>query len=324
MFASYFLADKAIFGCYPSPERTELLKELGVKYFVDLTVPGEVRQVYTNVPNYINYPIPDRRVPTDDTTFASLILRVSNTIGSLEPGEKLYIHCRGGHGRSGVVVAILLKMLYPSLTTFEAISETTLFHNQRTEMRQKWRDMGSPQTKHQKSYVHRFFCPLAFFRAYRRGPTSGFSICSAHEVVVPKGLSLWVPFGTFGSAAAAFEASRKPLDRSYVNRHMHSKNPRMARKLGERTKPVLGWEQARDSILELIIHLKMQQHSGVFANLVATGCRPLQYKCRNGDFLGLYQNALGKCLEKLRDRHLFENSIRFVPLIRTQSVQVFR
>ena len=35
-----------------------------------------------------------------------------NVVKKIRSGEKVYVHCRGGHGRTGTIAAIVLYMLY--------------------------------------------------------------------------------------------------------------------------------------------------------------------------------------------------------------------
>ena len=102
-YSSYFIEDRALFGSYPRQEQVDDLIELGVKYFVDLTVPGEVFPAYTSrASNYIRFPILDRKAPSDVTNFTVFVLTVNKALESLSTGEKMYIHCKGGHGRAGI------------------------------------------------------------------------------------------------------------------------------------------------------------------------------------------------------------------------------
>ena len=38
---SFFIKNKALFGSYPNPEQVNELQSIGVKYFVNLTLPLE-------------------------------------------------------------------------------------------------------------------------------------------------------------------------------------------------------------------------------------------------------------------------------------------
>lgn len=168
---SYFIPNKALFGSYPSRlkrgetavkynEIVQELEENGVRYFIDLTYKGEeFISHYETKYTYINYPIGDQKPPVNWTTFASLIIKICDIINRLNPDEKIYIHCRGGHGRSGVVVACIL-CYYFSISPKEALELTTKYHSNRREMSDKWRRIGSPQTIGQKDFVYKFNSPV--------------------------------------------------------------------------------------------------------------------------------------------------------------------
>ena len=57
-FCSYFIKEKALFGGFPSQEQADILVNMGVKYFIDLTFPTEVPKKYNacNDCFYLNYP----------------------------------------------------------------------------------------------------------------------------------------------------------------------------------------------------------------------------------------------------------------------------
>jgi len=46
-------------------------------------------------------------------------------------GEHIYIHCSGGHGRTGTIAAIVLYMLYPDLTITQIFDYIQFAHDQR-------------------------------------------------------------------------------------------------------------------------------------------------------------------------------------------------
>lgn len=63
-------------------------------------------------------------------------------------GEKLYIHCWGGHGRTGTLVAVLLGRLY-NLPYTTALRYTQAFHDARVYPQ----GVRSPQTPVQRAQV---------------------------------------------------------------------------------------------------------------------------------------------------------------------------
>lgn len=150
---------KALFGGYPTQEQVYLLESIGVEWFVDLTLGNEKRTtpyIIQNKEKYITFPIMDQRVPDNIIEFVKFINKLVNIISGLTNCEKLYIHCKGGHGRSGLIAATLLCVM-DEISPEKAIKETTLSHNQRHMMKKKWKKIGSPQTKAQCNFLHYLF-----------------------------------------------------------------------------------------------------------------------------------------------------------------------
>ena len=77
-------------------------------------------------------------------------------------GEVLYVHCWGGHGRTGTIVAILLGLLY-DMTAAQALEYTQMSHLQRRV--QPW--VGSPETSAQRVQVE---AVIAAGQTRRLGP----------------------------------------------------------------------------------------------------------------------------------------------------------
>jgi hypothetical protein len=46
-------------------------------------------------------------------------------------GERVYIHCSGGHGRTGTFVALVLNILYPDLSIQDMFDYIQYSHDQR-------------------------------------------------------------------------------------------------------------------------------------------------------------------------------------------------
>jgi protein-tyrosine phosphatase len=55
----------------------------------------------------VRYPIRDYCAPTDEATFSGLL---DDLATRLSAGERIYVHCIGGLGRTGTVFACLLKL----------------------------------------------------------------------------------------------------------------------------------------------------------------------------------------------------------------------
>jgi len=101
---------------------------------------------------YLHYPITDRQVPSMDMFISSL----TDILNKIIEGKKVFIHCAGGHGRTGTYSAALL-MLILGKTYDRALHYTQKFHNERRiyDMRQRHHPR-SPSNKDQLSFLQEF------------------------------------------------------------------------------------------------------------------------------------------------------------------------
>jgi protein-tyrosine phosphatase len=90
--------------------RLDRLVQGGISMFIDLTQPGEMQPYepilhqlayeYDRPIHHVRFPIPDFGVPTHQQ-----MERILEAIDKeLETGRAIYLHCRGGIGRTGTVV----------------------------------------------------------------------------------------------------------------------------------------------------------------------------------------------------------------------------
>lgn len=140
-----------------SEEVTEkLLIGGGVTVFVDL-VDAKQRKKLNLYPyyessifrqHYVSFPIEDRKIEDDLET-----LKIATLISSLiSEGEIVAVHCLGGKGRTGVIIALVLWMIYGMNA-----EDVLYFTEKNFQLRE---DKGkrcphSPQTKVQKNQVKR-------------------------------------------------------------------------------------------------------------------------------------------------------------------------
>lgn len=291
---SYFIKDKALFGSYPMcQEDVDILETNGVRYFVDLTCPTESKIIpYKTNHTYIHYPISDHKTPSQWTSFAKLILKIVQIIKELKEGEKIYIHCKGGHGRSGTVVACVLCYIF-RLKPENALELTNEYHNERQTMRQKWRDIGSPQTLYQKNFVIKFFSPICF----TNDPKNFFSTYSNHTVTI-EGM------GTFHTAEAAYQAHKDKDNKEYVNLQLSLHSAKVSKIIGKSCDLCPDWEEKKVSVMYHILKLKFDQHSDIREILIHTGLRPFVYFGKTTSFWNnTGKNMLGKLLAKIRSEY---------------------
>lgn len=300
--SSFFIKDKAIFGCFPTQESVIELENEGVRYFVDLTTPEEKENkkviLYTTKYNYINYPISDRSVPTNWQTYAKFIIELTKIIKNLKNNEKIYISCRAGLGRSGVVVASILCYLF-KLKPEQSLEYTTRCLDRRKILKDKWRKIGSPQTYTQKKFIYKFFFPLNFYKTYRYTNTFGFSNFSQHPVYIKK-------IGTFLTLEAAFQAHKDLNNKDYVESLINCKSGLMATYIGNKISVEEDWDLKKIDIMKKLIKLKFDQNDEIRFKLLNTGLRPLVEHSKNDNFWsdngdGTGQNILGKILTTIRN-----------------------
>ncbi len=297
---SVFLEGQGFFGSYPYEGDIETLQNHGIKYFVDLTCVDEELPEYTVSPECkkIKLEVYDRKVPYDLFAFTVVLLKCNQL---LNRGEKIYIHCKGGHGRSGILVACLL-ILQKNVSPEEAIEMTTQSHNAREGMKEKWKRIGSPQTISQKNFVGNLFKPFRFFKAYRHGKTVGLSAFSLHPVECKIGTSRHV----FPHLEAAFQAHKKPHDNVYIEK-LKKLAPVNARMLGKKQVVPRKWEKEQHKIMKKLLYLKCCQNAEVMTTVLNSGLRPFvehtrtdRYWGDGGDGTGY--NYLGKLWSEIRER----------------------
>lgn len=78
--------------------------------------------------SFVEQPITDQEVTADEMVEDL----VDQLLRRMAGGEILYVHCRGGHGRTGTICAILLGRLY-GLGAPEAMARTQLYHDVRQQ-----------------------------------------------------------------------------------------------------------------------------------------------------------------------------------------------
>ena len=95
---------------------------------------------------FLHFPIKDCKIAHDSQVYL-LCLELARRLMS---GEKLYIHCWGGHGRTGTIVSILLSILY-NYDAPTAMQYCQFVH----DLRKAYIQVSSPQTQLQRDQVTR-------------------------------------------------------------------------------------------------------------------------------------------------------------------------
>lgn len=280
--STYFIENKALFGSYPSDDDIKYFENIGVCYFIDLTELYKLPPyVLSPTSTYIKFSIPDYKIPTDVIEFSSFIIHIDNIIKNLKNNEKIYVHCRGGNGRSGIVVASLLMRYHqPNLTSLDALQLTQKYHSERKNLKLKWKLQGAPQTVHQKNFVIKLFTPFCVHRDMLYGNKFGFVPYSKIKIHIPE-LNM-----IFDDAQSAFKyvikSISEPTDKDIIE------------------------------CMERIQILKVEQCPLFKINLLHTTLRPILYSNVHDKYWGIDKvgngnNYLGKILFNIRDKLLLQN-----------------
>ena len=155
----YYVGGTLFAGEYPGGKYVELaesklkrMHHFGVHHFVDLTEEGELRPYRQLLPNdttYLRFPIRDVDVPKSIEAVHQLIDKMENL---MKQDGFTYIHCWGGVGRTGTIVAC-----YEARQMEEPTLEKAL-----TAMRSRFSNMPkashrkSPETQEQIDFVRQF------------------------------------------------------------------------------------------------------------------------------------------------------------------------
>ncbi len=290
--ASCFKKPRWLFGCYPIQEQVLMLEKNGVKHFINLTEPHEKGiKPYTlsTGSTYISYPIKDHSTPSDWESFGRFLL-VLEKMGAKR--GKIFIHCRGGHGRAGMVVACLLCKL-KGLSPQQALEETNQYHKMRPSLKQKWKSVASPHLYKQRSFVYRFFEPLIMHRLQYKVDV-GFSRFSQSPIEIQ---------GTIFQSIEGALLFRKHFSHISIHycKNLYGRDAYLERK--KNTPIENGWEEEKEDILFQLYKLKFDQHPTELQSLMRTGLRPLILRAK-GNYTwpnGYGTNVAGSMLEKIRE-----------------------
>jgi hypothetical protein len=300
--ASYFVENKALFGGYPNQNSVEEYENNGVRYFINLTEDGEkgIEPYKTNY-IYIHYPIIDRQVPKDWKSFSIFIIKVADIIKNLDDKEeKLFLSCKGGHGRSGVVVACLLSYMY-KIDPSDAIKKTCHYHSLRKNMRDKWRKIGSPQTTFQKNFVMKFFDNLYIYNN-KLNFSSGIRYEYNLQVDIPN-------IGLFPNLISAYYALKNPSNNTYIKSLQTYTDFLEIDKLFKEEKETEDWEKNKELYLYTVLKYAFEQYPIIKEYLINTGFRNI-ILC-SSDLVGTHsKNIFGEVLMNIR-KNIYISSENF-------------
>lgn len=119
----------------------------------------DLLNIYQNKLDLLHLPIVDGSI-ANDKAISDL---ADDCCQRILNGERLYIHCWGGHGRTGSLVALILSRLY-GLSGLDALHYTQKMHDVRVSSQ----NTASPQTRSQILQVLRILAQQGDPRQYHR------------------------------------------------------------------------------------------------------------------------------------------------------------
>ena len=157
---SYQVTEHLWAGEYPGDKNGEYAKDklnrmmqFGVRCFFDLTEEGELIPYKDWLPanvNYVRFPIRDVSVPKSIEDVRQLV----NTILQKADGKhgEVYVHCWGGVGRTGTIIACLIAEKMENPTLEKVMGEL----RKRFSMMPKSAHRQTPETKEQEQFVQQY------------------------------------------------------------------------------------------------------------------------------------------------------------------------
>ena len=146
-------------GEYPGDKNEEIAKQkieqmyhFGIRHFIDLTEEGELRPYNHLLPSdttYTRFPIVDCGVPKSVESVQRLLLRIEE-LKKME--GYVYVHCWGGVGRTGTIVACYLSQNWeePDLNHTLEVLRRNFSEMPKSTYRE------TPETKEQINFIEQF------------------------------------------------------------------------------------------------------------------------------------------------------------------------
>lgn len=152
---STLIPERVYFGGYPTERMMQELSAHHFTHIVNLTLEGEMTPYdFDQSMEMFEFPIPDHSVPPDMFEYCHFVSVLRRVLVN-DPSTKMYIHCRGGHGRSGMLCVSLWMLFELETEVIRAIEYVNTCHTSRHILREKWRNRRMPFNHVQSTFLHR-------------------------------------------------------------------------------------------------------------------------------------------------------------------------
>lgn len=314
----------------------DMIKNNGITIFVNLMCSKEAQRGkkkplfdYRDSKNhkgieYLHYPTKDLYILPDKE-----IIKIANKIVTkINQGNKVYIHCYGGHGRTGTLTGIVLHFLYPKLTYTDILKQLQTSHRKR-----KYKpNQSTPQTAIQFNQLHRIITGKddIFFYLGESDPNFIFSNYYQNK----NNTTLFEILNQNWKSNEAFFQAGKYTDKKYkffiqdadtahkafllgrmggnirpawvVNKNNNkTKILDIVNKNKKYIKLIEDWDDIRDVVMIIGLFAKFTQNKDLYDKLLSTGNSKIVEYSPVDKYWGTYwnikgQNKLGKYLMKIR------------------------
>ena len=334
---SNWIMNNLLVGGLPRTKKDfDSIKEQGINVFVNLMNDKEAKKGkkkpmfdyretdHTGI-RYLHVPIKDLFTISDD----EMINVAKKVVNEIQNGNKVYIHCYGGHGRTGTLAGIVLHFLYPDMTYEEVLKHLNNSHKTRVYKPNE----TTPQTAIQFNQLHRiitgkndiFFYlgendPNFIFSNYYQNKKTEFQF----EIMNNK----WISNESFFQSMKYTDNDYKKLIQEADTSHKAFLLGRMGgnirpewviNKKSNQTR-ILNtiktyknkiqtrhdWDNIKDKVMIIGLFAKFTQNEELYNRLLSTGNARLVEYSPVDKYWGTYwdkvgQNKLGQCLMKVRD-----------------------
>lgn len=153
---SYPVDERVYAGEYPGDlhnpvEKVKSFVDFGITHFIDLTEEGELNPYRQYLPEGIahcRFPIQDVSVPRDVVAVFNLMQYIESVLSN--PSNKIYIHCWGGVGRTGVIIGCYY--VYHGEDLIQALCHLRESFKQCPKSERR----HTPETRRQEKFYSRF------------------------------------------------------------------------------------------------------------------------------------------------------------------------